>query len=123
MSEIVTFPVRPSSRTRSGSLMGAWGRTLYWLTMLAARLAGRLMFQLQINGRENIPRGGPLLIISNHLSHLDPPLVATAFARPVYYMAKSDLFKVPLLRAILRTVKTILVERGKARQSILFVKQ
>jgi 1-acyl-sn-glycerol-3-phosphate acyltransferase len=86
--------------------------------MQLAWLAGRLVFRLRVEGRENIPRSGPLLIVSNHLSHLDPPLVAAAFPRPVFYMARHELFRVPFLRAVLRAVKTILVERGRARQSI-----
>ena len=52
-------------------------------------------------GIENVPRIGPLVVVSNHGSHLDPPLLGHALGRPVAFMAKAELFKVPLLGAVI----------------------
>ena len=56
----------------------------------------RIILRLKIIGRENIPMEGPVVIASNHMSLLDPPVVGTASSRPVNFMAKSELF-VPVL--------------------------
>ena len=46
--------------------------------------------------RENLPWGEPFLVISNHQSNLDPPLISVSLGRPVKYLAKADLFRNPL---------------------------
>lgn len=109
---------RGKSRAAAPGLLSGWGGFVYWLAMQLARLTGRLVFHLRVEGRQNIPRSGPLLIVSNHLSHLDPPLVAAAFPRPVFCLAKQALFEVPFLRGVLRAVRTISVERGHLRGCI-----
>lgn len=55
-----------------------------------ALLTSRLVFRQQVLGREHIP-DGPVVIASNHLSHVDPPFVGTAIVRPVRFMAAADL--------------------------------
>jgi 1-acyl-sn-glycerol-3-phosphate acyltransferase len=99
-------------------VLRGWGKLVYYFTWGMAWLIGRLMFKFQVEGRERIPENGALLIASNHVSHLDPPLVAIAFRRPVFHMAKRELFSVPLLLWYMRTIKTILVDRGRGRQAL-----
>ena len=41
----------------------------------------------QIEGQENVPQDGPLIVVSNHLSNLDPPLLAASIPRRLYFMA------------------------------------
>ena len=45
---------------------------------------------------------GPLVVASNHGSHLDPPLLGHALGRPVAFMAKAELFSIPLLGRLIR---------------------
>ncbi|MFM9157087.1 MAG: lysophospholipid acyltransferase family protein, partial [Dolichospermum sp.] len=51
----------------------------------------------KIYGAENVPRNGAVIVVSNHASYFDPPIVSSCVRRPVAYMAKEELFKVPVL--------------------------
>jgi 1-acyl-sn-glycerol-3-phosphate acyltransferase len=55
----------------------------------------RLMFRLEVHGREHVPEAGPVLLASNHVSVLDPPLVGGASPRELHFMAKEELFRIP----------------------------
>ena len=55
-----------------------------------------------IEGQENIPPSGPLLVASNHLSNLDPAIVAAALPRPPIFLAKKELFKYSLGAFLMR---------------------
>ncbi|HEV2528468.1 MAG TPA: lysophospholipid acyltransferase family protein [Thermomicrobiales bacterium] len=79
----------------------------------------RLLTGYRVEGIRNVPRNGPLIVVANHLHNLDPLVVAVAIPRPVHYMAKAELFKVPVLGRIIRFGGTFPVERGRAdRKSI-----
>src|SRR5262249_5369823 len=52
-----------------------------------------IYFRMRRIGREHLPRRGPLLLASNHRSFLDPFVIGTLARRPVYYMAKRELFE------------------------------
>lgn len=95
-----------------------WGKCVYWFTWFASWAIGRVMFNFRVDGAKHAPKSGGFLIASNHVSHLDPPLVAIAFRRPVFHMAKRELFTVPILMWYMNTIKTILVDRGKGRQAL-----
>jgi 1-acyl-sn-glycerol-3-phosphate acyltransferase len=98
--------------SRGGNKYAYWSvRSLIWLV-------SKGMFRMRVEGQRNVPTRGGILICSNHLSHLDPPLVGTAAPRMVYHMAKRELFKVPGLAAWMRTIGTIMVHRGQGRQAI-----
>jgi len=57
-----------------------------------------LYFRGRVEGIENVPRRGPLVVVGNHGSHLDPPILSGCVNRPVAYMAKEELFEVPILK-------------------------
>lgn len=52
----------------------------------------KIFLRLEVHGAENIPQTGPLVIASNHLSLLDPPVIGVAAPRKVHFMAKRELF-------------------------------
>ena len=52
----------------------------------------KFFLRLEVHGAENIPKTGPLVIASNHLSLLDPPVIGVAAPRKVHFMAKRELF-------------------------------
>jgi 1-acyl-sn-glycerol-3-phosphate acyltransferase len=82
-------------------------------------LIARLAFRLKIEGRDHEPGTGPLIVAGNHASLLDPPLVGMCLRRQGAYMAKDELFSVPLLGAWLRSIGSFPVRRGTAdRQAI-----
>ena len=66
----------------------------------------------KIYGLEHIPAKGPAIIVSNHASYFDPPLLASGMGRPVAFMAKEELFQVPLLGPIIRLYGAYPVKRG-----------
>ena len=69
-------------------------------------------FRLQRIGREHLPRSGPLLLAANHRSFLDPFVIGTLVRRPVYYMAKRELFEKPWQAWVLNALGAFPVDRG-----------
>ncbi len=63
-------------------------------------------------GREHLPRTGPLLLASNHRSFLDPFVIGTLVRRPVYYMAKRELFEKRWQAWLLNALGAFPVDRG-----------
>ena len=74
----------------------------------------RLFSKFDVQGRENVPRHGPLIIVSNHLSTLDPAIVAAAVGRKPGFLAKTELFKNPVMRFLMIGYGAFPVDRGKA---------
>ncbi len=72
-----------------------------------------LYFRLDRIGREHLPRTGPLLLASNHRSFLDPFVIGTMARRPVYYMAKRELFEKRWQAVLLNALGAFPVERGR----------
>lgn len=78
-----------------------------------------LYFRGRVYGAENVPRHGPLLIVANHASDFDPPLLSCSVRRPVSYMAKEELFKVPVLKQAIQLYGAYPVKRGSADRSAI----
>ena len=72
----------------------------------------RLLFRGRTGGNANVPLEGAVVVVANHGSHLDPPLLGHALGRPVAFMAKAELFRVPLLGPIIRACGAYPVARG-----------
>ncbi len=81
--------------------------------VLHAYLQGR------IYGAENVPHKGPLIIVSNHASDFDPPILSASVRRPVAYMAKEELFRVPVLKQAIALYGAYPVKRGSADRSAI----
>jgi len=71
-----------------------------------------IYFRLQRVGREHLPRSGPLLLAANHRSFLDPFVIGALVGRPVYYMAKRELFEKRWQAWILNSLGAFPVDRG-----------
>jgi glycerol-3-phosphate dehydrogenase (NAD(P)+) len=69
-------------------------------------------FRMERIGREHLPRTGPLLLASNHRSFLDPFVIGTLVRRPVYYMAKRELFEKRWQAWVLNALGAFPVDRG-----------
>lgn len=104
------------SRTREPLISLALYHAFKWSIvspMLHAYFRGR------IYGVENVPKSGPLVVVSNHASYFDPPIVSNCVRRPVAYMAKEELFQVPVLAQAIKLYGAYPVSRGSAdRNSI-----
>jgi 1-acyl-sn-glycerol-3-phosphate acyltransferase len=72
----------------------------------------RLLFRGRTGGNARVPMEGAVVVVANHGSHLDPPLLGHALGRPVAFMAKAELFGVPLLGPIIRACGAYPVARG-----------
>lgn len=64
-------------------------------------------------GKENIPKDGAFLLCANHHSNMDPVLIAAGCSRPLTFMAKEELFSVPLLGPLVKYLGAFPIKRGK----------
>ena len=62
---------------------------------IAQRGTLRLFSDWSVHGEENVPPMGPLIVVANHVSNFDPPLVSASFPRRIWFLAKKELFKGP----------------------------
>src|SRR5207249_3066242 len=72
----------------------------------------RLVFRYRATGVEHVPKAGPALLAANHQSFFDPAAVGAAAPRPLDYMAKAELFRVPLLGGLIRRLNAHPVDRS-----------
>jgi 1-acyl-sn-glycerol-3-phosphate acyltransferase len=70
----------------------------------------RAYFGLRLRGTEHIPPEGGLVIVPNHQTYADPPLVTIPVRRPVYYMAWSRLFDIPVFSQLIRLLRAFPVD-------------
>ncbi|ADO76937.1 lysophospholipid acyltransferase family protein [Halanaerobium praevalens] len=73
----------------------------------------KVFFRIKVNGKENLPDSGKAIVLANHISLLDPPLLAAVLPRPLRFMAKKELFKNPILRFVLFLADAFPVDRTK----------
>lgn len=73
----------------------------------------------RVYGTENVPQEGPLVVVSNHASDFDPPILSCSMRRPVAFMAKEELFRIPLLKQGIELYGAYPVKRGAADRSAI----
>lgn len=79
----------------------------------------RVLWRARATGTENVPRTGPLIVACNHKSYLDPPAMGCFCPRRISYMAKKELFEIPILGPAIAAVGAYPVDRrGSARAAI-----
>jgi 1-acyl-sn-glycerol-3-phosphate acyltransferase len=71
----------------------------------------KLIYRLRVEGLENIPKDNAYIVCPNHLSTLDPPMVAGIFPRRISFMAKKELFEIPFIRWWIDWMGTFSVNR------------
>ena len=87
-------------------------RNIVWLTLQSMmRVVFMFWLRFQARGLENVPKTGGGLVLINHQSFLDPPLVGVALQRPVSYLARDSLFRVPVIGWILRNTYVMAINR------------
>jgi glycerol-3-phosphate dehydrogenase (NAD(P)+) len=97
---------------RKRSLSHGVNPVLYWIARGILQPAFLIYFRMQRIGREHLPRSGPLLLASNHRSFLDPFVIGMLVRRPVYYMAKRELFDKRWQAWLLNSLGAFPVDRG-----------
>ena len=89
-----------------------WRRMFqYIITHIFYMIRFKLVYRLEVYGKENIPKDNKYIIAANHLSTLDPPLIAAIMDRGVAYMAKKELFENPFMRWWLNWLGAFAVDR------------
>lgn len=71
----------------------------------------RAWFGLRVRGAEHVPASGPALIVSNHQSILDPPVIGGAARRQIYFLAKAELFRIPMFGPLIHALHARPVRR------------
>jgi 1-acyl-sn-glycerol-3-phosphate acyltransferase len=92
---------------------------IYWFVANLLRLIFATLFRWRIKGRENVPARGGVILASNHLSNLDPPLVSVAIWRPCAFMAKEELFEHRFFGWLIKNLNAFPVKRGTADRASL----
>lgn len=91
----------------------------FYLGRSLCRAVFRFFTRWRVTGVENIPRHGPVLIMPNHVSLLDPPVVGAPIPRRTHFMAKVELFQVPFLKQLLPRINAYPVHRGQPDRAAL----
>ncbi len=91
---------------------------IYSIAKIILKVLFAIGLRMRVEGAENIPAEGPLVIASNHLSLLDPPVIGVASTRKVHFMAKQELF-VPILGDLYKILGAFPVRRGGADRAAI----
>ncbi len=83
----------------------------YRLGWLSFRALYRFYFRWRVFNAERVPENGAVILACNHESFLDPPLVGSGLKRDINYLARENLFRFPVLGAILRSWNVVPVDR------------
>jgi glycerol-3-phosphate dehydrogenase (NAD(P)+) len=92
---------------------------VYWLSRAVLQPFFHLYFRLSRIGREHVPESGPVIFASNHRSFLDPFILGVCCRRPVYYVAKEELFRNRVAAWFISSLGAFPVKRGAADADML----
>jgi len=104
---------------RERSLNRGVNPILYWTLRALFVPFFLIYFRMQRIGREHLPRHGALILASNHRSFLDPFVIGTLVRRPVYYMAKRELFEKRWQAWLLNGLGAFPVDRGAGDEAAM----
>ncbi|MCY4581988.1 MAG: lysophospholipid acyltransferase family protein [Chloroflexi bacterium] len=91
----------------TGSPFDCW----YRLGQVLSRIFIPTFGSIEVRGQDGVPRPGPLIIVANHQSNSDPPVMVYAIPRAIFFMAKRSLFWGPVVSYLLRAVHVYPVDR------------
>lgn len=101
-----------TEKAKDWSPPGAFEVLFYWAVWLLASILARLYFRLSIRGYWNIPKSGPVIVVANHSSHLDPPLIGGTLPRRMIFLAKAELFEGAVLGRAITWLGAFPIKRG-----------
>jgi 1-acyl-sn-glycerol-3-phosphate acyltransferase len=73
----------------------------------------KTVWRMRVYGAQNVPLSGPVIVVSNHISYFDPPAVGVGAPRPLYYMAKEELFRISVLGPLIRQLNAFPIDRSR----------
>ena len=92
---------------------------LYHIGRLIVKLLLPLLTRYRVRGRDNIPIQGPLIVIANHLSLIDPPLLGFSLGRRAMFLAKEELFRFKLLSYLMGSLGAFPISKGRLDRKAL----
>lgn len=93
------------------------GEMIYDICYFLAKAICKLLFRLRVEGVENVPRFGPAILASNHVSYLDPIFVGVSLPRKMHYMAKEEIFRNPIAAWFIHKLQGFPISRQRAGSS------
>jgi 1-acyl-sn-glycerol-3-phosphate acyltransferase len=103
---------RPTLRRRV-----KWG--IFFVVRFFVRRFAQVFLGLRIRGQENIPATGPVLLAANHIHNFDPIAMNTSSTRPLFFMAKKELFQQRQFGALIRSMGAFPVDRERVDRAAL----
>ena len=85
----------------------------YYVVKAICWLILKIFWRMELIGIENLPQSGGLIIASNHVSYLDPAVLAASLNRKIYFIAKKEVFKNTFVSIIFNNLNAIPIDRGK----------
>jgi 1-acyl-sn-glycerol-3-phosphate acyltransferase len=120
--EVLRFQLPPLYRLHRGGEAGAGKRLpamvmrrdwVFWAIRSIARILLAPFFHLKTQGTENLPPRGAFMLLPKHQRWVDIPLISLATPRPLYYVAKDDLFHTPINNWFMRSLGGIPLNRQR----------
>lgn len=91
----------------------------YYVTITMIKIALVLFTNWQIRGKENVPAEGALVVVANHVSMADPPILGASLSRLAWFMAKQELFSSRITNYIMRGFGAFPVRRQGLDRAVL----
>lgn len=92
---------------------------LYWISRTLCHITLLFFGRMSSIGRKNVPKKGPVILAPNHVSFLDPPAVGCGIYRQVHFMAKTELFEVPVLGKLIKGLGAFPVKQNTADRAAI----
>lgn len=92
---------------------------MYYPIRFLCQFILKVLYFYQVSGKENIPKKGKLMVCSNHISNIDPPLVGSACPRPIHFFAKAELLSNRFSNWFMRSIRAVPVKRGAGDRKAL----
>lgn len=99
-------------RTISNFILG-------WSVLLFGRMAARVLLKVTVDGRDNVPKDGPLIVIANHFSWFDAPLLTLYLPFQPAFMVASESQRFWFVRMFMRISRSIPIWRGRVDRKAL----
>lgn len=96
------------------SAPGWVSRLLYAVGRVVVAIVFGVVYRARGYGAHRVPRRGPVLLVANHQSHLDPPLIGLMCPRPLWYVARIGLFKSRPFAWLIRALNAIPIRQGES---------
>jgi 1-acyl-sn-glycerol-3-phosphate acyltransferase len=113
----ISVPSNPATEAIADATLGAY--LWYEAAFLAGMATMTLGFSMRTAGRSNMPAEGPVLVIANHQSYLDPWLVGLAVRRHLCYLARKTLFRQPVFARLIQSLNAVPIDQdGVGKEGI-----